>query len=388
MKDSRSKKILIVDDDAAVVRLLRRLLSDEYCLAEAATGEQAIAMLLQFAPDLVMLDIMMPGIDGYETCRQIRSSTLGRMTQIIMVSAKSSREEQHEAYAAGADDYVVKPFDPHELCSRVRLHFRLRGALDTIALAGNDKPSRSNGSGQHKENHSETTAYDVTVAALTKVAEFRDTETGEHLIRMRSYAQIIGEELGRFGPYTSQVDEQFLEDLYRASPLHDIGKVGISDAILLKPARLTPEEYETMKQHSTIGANILDHVAFGAPGVSFLGMAAAVARFHHERFDGRGYPAGLRGTAIPLPARIVALADAYDAITSLRPYKTPQPAGAAKEIIERDSGSHFDPVVVEAFLRRFDTVVSVQKQTEDRVPIVIGANALRPEHLAAVGAPT
>jgi putative two-component system response regulator len=117
-------------------------------------------------------------------------------------------------------------------------------------------------------------------------------------------------------------------------------------------------------------------------------MAAAVARFHHERFDGRGYPAGLRGTAIPLPARIVAIADVYDAITSLRPYKTPQPAGAAKEIIERDSGSHFDPVVVEAFLRRFDTVVSVQKQTEDRVPIVIGANALRPEHLAAVGAPT
>jgi putative two-component system response regulator len=380
------KKILIVDDDPAVLRLLRRLLDREYSLAEASSGEQALAMLSRFAPDLVMLDIMMPGIDGYETCRQIRAGPLAGRTQVLMVSAKSSRDEQQRAYAAGADDYVVKPFDPHELRSRVRLHFRLLGALGAVGHIGPDGRLRSAADGREESDPAPVMARDVTVAALTTVAEFRDTETGEHLLRMRSYAQIVAEELCHNGPYSDRIDDQFLEDLYRASPLHDIGKVGISDAILLKPARLTPEEFETMKQHTTIGANILDHVAFGAPGLSFLSMAATVARFHHERFDGRGYPAGLRGAEIPLPARIVALADAFDAITSARPYKTPQPVTAAREIIVRDSGSHFDPAVVEAFLRRFDTVVSVQKQIKDRVPMVIGANSLLPEHLAAVQA--
>jgi putative two-component system response regulator len=379
-----SKKILIVDDDVAIVRLLRRLLDQEYCLAEAGSGEQALAMLPRFAADMVMLDIMMPGIDGYETCRRIRSRPGGRAIQVLMVSARSSRGEQVRAYAAGADDYVVKPFDPYELCARVRLHFRLRGALETVALTGGyglnrDTAAEADGARAQFMAH----VHDVTVAALTKVAELRDTETGEHLVRMRSYAQIIAEELSCHGPYTEQVDEQFLDDLYRASPLHDIGKVGINDAILLKPARLTAEEFETMKQHATIGANILDHVALGAPDASFLGMAATVARFHHERFDGSGYPAGLRGTEIPLPARIVAIADAYDAITSIRPYKAPQPATAARDIIRRDSGSHFDPVVVEAFLRRFDTLASVHKQALEQVPVAIGANALLPEQLAA-----
>ncbi|MEI8375019.1 MAG: response regulator [Planctomycetota bacterium] len=374
-----SKKILIVDDDAAMLRLLRRLLGQDYCLAEASSGEEALAMLSSFPADLVMLDIVMPGIDGHETCRRIRSRPLGRAIQVIMVSARSSHNEQARAYAAGADDYVVKPFEPYTLCSRVRLHFRLRGALETIAL--------TSGYGQHHDGSCEADkarahfmahVHDVTVAALTKVAELRDTETGEHLARMRSYTQIIAEELSRHGPYTEQIDEQFLEDIYRASPLHDIGKVGINDAILLKPARLTPEEFETMKQHTTIGANILDHVAFGAPDASFLSMAATVARFHHERFDGNGYLVGLRGTEIPLSARIVALADAYDAITSIRPYKAPQSAATARDIIQRDSGSHFDPVVVEAFLRRMDTLASVQKQAQEHAPIAIGTGSLFP----------
>jgi response regulator RpfG family c-di-GMP phosphodiesterase len=373
-----SKNILIVDDDEATRRLLRRLLEKEYRLAEATSGEEALSVFASHAPDLVLLDIVMPGMDGYETCRQIRAHPLGRRIQVVMVSAKSSRDEQNQAYAVGADDYVVKPFDPHELRSRVRLHFRLRGALDAIAC--ND----GGPAGQHGADYVPSMVHDVTVAALTKVAEFRDTETGEHLMRMRSYAQIIAEELHHHGPYARQVDEQFLEDLYRASPLHDIGKVGIGDAVLLKPARLTCDEFEVMKQHTTIGANILDHVAFGAPGVGFLSMAATVARFHHERFDGNGYLAGLRGTEIPLPARIVALADAYDAITSARPYSTPRSAAAAREIIQQESGSHFDPVVVDAFDRRFHTVVGVQKQNEERVAVVIGANSLRPQHLATV----
>ncbi len=379
-----SKKILIVDDDATIRRLLRRLLDQEYCLAEAGSGEQALDMLPRFAADMVMLDIMMPGIDGYETCRRIRSRPFGRSMQVLMISARSSRGEQVRAYAAGADDYMVKPFDAYELRSRVRLHFRLRGALETVAL------TRGYTTGEPDEGRAQFLAHvhDVTVAALTKVAELRDTETGEHLVRMRSYTQIVAEELSCHGPYAEQIDEQFLDDLYRASPLHDIGKVGINDAILLKAAWLTPEEFETMKQHTTIGANILDNVAFGAPDASFLSMAATVARFHHERFDGRGYPAGLRGTEIPLPARIVAIADAYDAITSARPYKAAQPATGARDIIRRDSRSHFDPVVVEAFLRRFDALASIQRQGLEQnlepAAVIFGDNSLLSSQLITV----
>jgi len=375
---SGSKNILIVDDDPAMLRLLGHLLGKDYCLAEASSGEEALAILSKYSADLVMLDIVMPGIDGHETCRRIRSRPNGRAIQVIMVSARSSHDEQVRAYAAGADDYVVKPFEPHTLHSRVRLHFRLRGALETIAqTSGYGRQHDGCGDADKARAQFMAHAHDVTVAALTKVAELRDTETGEHLTRMRSYTQIIAEELSRQGPYAEQIDEQFLEDIYRASPLHDIGKVGISDAILLKPARLTVEEFETMKQHTTIGANILDHVAFGAPDASFLSMAAAVARFHHERFDGSGYPVGLRGTEIPLAARIVALADAYDAITSIRPYKVAQSAAVARDIVRRDSGSHFDPVVAEAFLRRIDTLASVQKQ-QDHAPIAIGTGSLFP----------
>ena len=178
-------------------------------------------------------------------------------------------------------------------------------------------------------------------------------------------------------PMPNKIDERFLEDLYRASPLHDIGKVGISDAILLKPARLTPDEFETMKQHTIIGANILDNVAIAAPRTSvFSAWQPAVARFHHERFDGCGYPVGLRGTEIPLPARIVALADAYDAITSMRPYKAAQSATVARDIIQRDSGSHFDPVDrggVPAALR----CLGERSEADSRpAPVVIGANSL------------
>lgn len=265
------------------------------------------------------------------------------------------------------------------------LRMQLDAVLDVFAKKNDDGSGRP-GAGVWFDEFSDGSGnpfYDVTVAALTKVAQFRDTETGEHLVRMRCYAQIIAEELAIGGPYAHQIDEQFLEDLYRASPLHDIGKVGIRDAILLKPARLTPEEFEIMKQHTTIGANILDQIALGAPEVRFFGMAALVALFHHERFDGRGYPAGLHGTETPLPARIVALADAYDAMTSLRPYKAPMSADAAKEAVQTDSGSHFDPVIVEAFLRRFDVVLNVQKRIQDHPQVVIGANSFLPEHPAA-----
>jgi putative two-component system response regulator len=377
-----SKRILIVDDDEAIRRLLKRLLQSEYELGEAATGQQALEMLPGFLPDLVLLDIMMPGIDGYEVCRRIKA--IRSDVQIIMVSSMSSAGQQSRAFEVGADDYLVKPFDPQDLRARVRLHFQLREATAGVSAIRAEIESQNSQLRELAEQHTRDVIdiQDAAVFTLAKVAESRDQETGGHLTRMRAYSQILAEELAREGPYADQISGQFLDDLYRSSPMHDIGKVGIRDEILLKPGRLTPAEFETMQQHSVIGANILDQAVARLRGGGFLAMAALIARFHHERFDGTGYPAGLVGQEIPLPARIVAVADVYDALTSVRPYKPAYPTNEAKSIIRRDSGRHFDPVIVEVFCQRFDDFLRAQEEAVDDFSISYGAMAFREYDLA------
>ena len=211
---------------------------------------------------------------------------------------------------------------------------------------------------------------------MAKVAESRDQETGGHVLRMREYSQILAEQLHSHGPYADQIDRQFLDDLYRSSPLHDIGKVGIRDEILLKPGKLTPQEFVLMRQHTTIGANILDQAVMGARGGGFLTMAALIARFHHERFDGTGYPAGLRGRTIPLPARIVALADVYDALTSARPYKRAFSPQQSRAMIAAESGRHFDPVIVEAFENSFPRFLPHPGKLSRGLPVIMGRHGL------------
>jgi len=201
---------------------------------------------------------------------------------------------------------------------------------------------------------------DVAVYTLAKVAESRDIETGQHLERIRAYSHILALELRKDRAYARVIDDEFLTDLYRSSPLHDIGKVGIRDDILLKRGPLTPEEFESMKRHTTIGANILQDAVSHKHSAKFLEMAALIARCHHERFDGTGYPAGLSGTAIPLAARIVTLADVFDALTSERPYKEAYPPDVARQTIEDESGRHFDPAIVDACRGRFEDFVKVQ----------------------------
>jgi len=379
-----SKKILIVDDDAAIRRLLGGLLRNDYRMAEAASGEQAMEILPAFCPDLVLLDILMPGIDGYETCRRIKASRSD--IQIVMISAISSPEQQLRAFEVGADDYLVKPFDPQDLRARVRLHFQLREATAVASSIRAEIESHNSNLRRLTAQHAQeiVAIQDAAVFTLAKVAESRDQETGGHLVRMRDYSQILAEELAQDGRYADQISGQFLQDLYRSSPLHDIGKVGIRDEILLKPGRLTPEEFETMQQHTVIGANILDQAVARLRGGGFLAMAALIARFHHERFDGAGYPAGLVAQEIPLPARIVAVADVYDALTSVRPYKPAYPTDEAESIIRRDSGRHFDPVIVEAFCRRFDDILRTQEEAVDDFPINYGAMAFREYDLAGV----
>lgn len=377
-------RILIVDDSEINREILRTLLAGSFELEEAVDGEECLAKLPRFAPDVVLLDVMMPGLSGYDVCRRIKTSPVGEFTQVMLVSGKASAAERLEGFEAGADDYIVKPFNHEEFLARIRVQFRLRNAL--ARLWKSDARLREFNSELERLVDQRTrdvvVMRDLTIFVLAKLAESRDPETGAHLERMRCYSRILADQLRQQGPYTHLVDEEFVEDIYRSSPLHDIGKVGIPDAILLKPGRLTAEEFEVMKRHAVIGAETLEEAARQSGGCGkFLTMAIEIARHHHERFDGSGYPDGLAGQQIPLSARIVSLADVYDALTSRRVYKEAFASDTTTGIIEAEAGTHFDPAVVEAFRAREDDFRAVRDQvgTDAATPVRVarGCESLR-----------
>ena len=348
MKD----RILIVDDSRLSIHMLEDLLADDYDVDSVMSGEECFERLPVFRPELVLLDIVMPGIDGYDVCRQIKASAMGAFIQVILISGRASSGERLRGYQLGADDYLVKPFDPDELLAKIRIHFRLHRHMKDL-WAANNRIQRFNAKLERlieSRTREVVETRDVAVFALAKLADSRDPETGDHLDRMRDYCRLLAEQLHRKGPYRDQVDSQFVEDIYRSSPLHDIGKVGIPDAILLKPGRLTPEEFNVMKTHTTIGAQALHQAAEQSSYGDFLTMAETIARYHHERYNGRGYPEGLVGDAIPLAARIAALADVYDALTSARVYKPAFSPEKAEDLITKQRGEQFDPHIVDAFL--------------------------------------
>lgn len=370
-------KILIVDDSQVNIDILVELLADRFELETALGGRECLEKMPVFKPDLVLLDVMMPDLDGYETCRRIKEGPAGRFTQVIMVTGRASSEGRLKGYGVGADDYLVKPFNHDELLAKVNIHMRLHNSMTEIWTA-NSKIREFNRELEHvvSERTTEVLATrDIAVFALAKLAESRDPETGEHLERIRNYSRILAEELSQNGPYKSDIDSQFVENVYRSSPLHDIGKVGVPDAILLKPGRLTVAEFEIMKSHTTIGAEALREALKRGSSGQFFQMAIDIAQHHHERFDGSGYPSGLSGANIPLSARIVALADVFDALTSPRVYKQAIDPEIAKTMIEQESGSHFDPVVVEAFLSRFDDFKRILESDRNRELELAGSGA-------------
>ncbi|MEM1107346.1 MAG: HD domain-containing phosphohydrolase [Planctomycetota bacterium] len=348
--------VLIVDDDEMNIAILEEILGERFPLLTARNGQEAVEQVETHRPWLVLMDIMMPVMNGYDACRAMKIGDELSTPQIILVSAKASTGERVAGYEAGADDYIIKPFEDEELVAKIRVQHRLREAVHEAAEA-RQQLSRDNDqltdtvNRQHQEL---VDSRDLLVFALANLADSRDPETGEHLERIRCYCKLLTDELAQRGPYRDQIDSGFKQHIYQASPLHDIGKVGIPDVILLKPGRLTDREFDLMKQHCLIGARALENVAQHSNGDSFLQMAMDIARSHHERWDGSGYPDGLAGEDIPLSARIAALADVFDALTSVRVYKDAFTVEVARSMIEEESGRHFDPAVVDAFLACFE----------------------------------
>lgn len=345
--------VLIVDDEPAVRALVASQL-DYLGLEASHTGdpEEALDVVRSdHPPSLVMLDIEMPAISGTELLRRIKE--IDQDVQVVMVSGLQDLATVRECLRAGAYDYLAKPFELEDLSNTAER------ALERRRLIRQNREYQRDLERMVEEQTNEIRrTRDIALMTLAKLAESRDSETGLHLERMQEYSRILAR-AARDGHYSDQIDDEFVEWVFKSSPLHDIGKVGIPDAILRKPGSLTTEELEVMRTHTRIGGDTLRSVLERFRGPTFLTMAMEIAYSHHERWDGDGYPNGLIGEEIPLPARIVAVADAYDAITSRRPYKDSHSHQEAVRRIRVDRGEHFDPHLVDTFLdceQRFDEV--------------------------------
>jgi putative two-component system response regulator len=335
--------ILIVDDTPENLKLMTGMLAADYDTRVANSGERALKLAMDGAtPDLVLLDIMMPGMDGYEVCRRLKADARTREIPIIFLTALTEIEDEQAGFDVGAVDYITKPVSPPIVLARVKTHLSLKAAADFLRDKNDYLESEI-----AKRTREVQLIQDVTIMAMASLAETRDNETGNHIRRTQRYVRVLAERLSS----ELGLNAESIELLYKSAPLHDIGKVGIPDAILLKPGKLTPEEFEIMKTHTTLGRDtILAAEKLIETPSTFLRLAREIAHYHQEKWDGSGYPEGLAGEAIPLSARLMALADVYDALISRRVYKPPFPHEKAVAIITEGRGKHFDPMMVEAFL--------------------------------------
>lgn len=354
--------VLVVDDTPDNLSLMSGLLRDRYRVKVANSGERALK-IVQAAPppDLVLLDIMMPGMDGYEVCRRLKQDAATRDIPVIFLTALTGTEDERKGLELGAVDYVTKPISPPILLARVKNHLALKASADFLR----DKAQYLEGE-VAKRTQEITAIQDVTILALASLAETRDSDTGNHIRRTQFYVKALAEELGRRPEYAGELGDRTINMLFKSAPLHDIGKVGIPDGILLKPGRLTAEEFEIMKRHAELGRDAIEAAEerLGMQ-VDFLKTAKEIAWCHQEKWDGTGYPRGLAGTAIPLSARLMALADVYDALICRRIYKEPMSHDEAKQIIVAERGKHFDPDVVDAFLAREEEFREIARRFAD-----------------------
>ncbi|WP_101047357.1 response regulator [Macromonas nakdongensis] len=339
--------VMVVDDTPQNLALMTELLRTQYRVVVANNGERALKLLQSGQrPDLILLDIMMPGMDGYELLQRLKADPASARIPVIFLTAKAEIEDETRGLALGAVDYITKPISPPIVLARVHTHLTLKASSDFLR----DKAAFLEAE-VARRTRQVVAVQDVTVLALSSMAETRDDETGNHILRTQRYVQCLAEQLSQHPRFSAALTPEYIQLLYKSAPLHDIGKVGIPDHILLKPARLTPEEFEVMKTHTTIGYNAIARAerALGTE-LEFLRPAKEIALSHQEKWDGSGYPQGLAGEAIPLSARLMALADVYDALISKRVYKPAFSHEKAVAIIQEGRGQHFDPDVTDAFL--------------------------------------
>lgn len=353
--------ILLVDDAPENLATLGALLSDDYRVRVARSGFDALSSIEDGVPDLILLDIVMPQLDGFEVLRLLRQREKTKDTPVIFVSARSGPYDEEFGLALGAADYVTKPFQPAVVRARVRTQLLAKQARDGL------RGENLNLSGELRRRVEENdTIQQAGLLALAHLAETRDPETGNHLLRTQAYVSMLAQQLSLAPGFATALSAEYRRLLVRSAPLHDIGKVGIPDAVLLKPGKLTAEEFEVMKTHSVLGARALERAEQEsiAP-VAFLSVAKQVARWHHERWDGSGYPDGLAGEAIPLCARIMAVADVFDALVSRRVYKEAMPVAHAVEVILAGRGTQFDPAVTDVFETLIDRFIEVARHFAD-----------------------
>ena len=354
--------ILVVDDTPDNLALISTLLKGIYHVKVAVNGEKALKIAsAERPPDLILLDIMMPQMDGYEVCRRLKAVAATRDIPVIFVTARADEDDERTGLELGAVDYITKPISPAILMARVKTQLMVKASADFLR----DKNAFLEQ--QVARRTLEVSAIqDVTILAMASLAETRDSDTGNHILRTQHYVRALADHLRDHPRFSAFLTDDNRRMLFKSAPLHDIGKVGIHDRILIKPCKLTAEEGAVMKTHTTLGRDAIDHAerALGT-NVEFLRLAKEIAYSHQEKWDGSGYPQGLAGDAIPISARLMALADVYDALISRRVYKEPMPHDQAVVILRAGRGSHFDPDIADAFLEIQDQFQATAQRFSD-----------------------
>ena len=354
--------VLAVDDTPDNLWLLAGLLKEQYSVKLANSGEKALEIIRSGAPiELILLDVMMPGLSGFEVCQTLKDDPATCNIPIIFLTAKNGTEDEKKGLELGAVDFISKPINPPIVLARVSSQLQIKAAADFLR--------NQNSYLEHevqKRTRELAAIQDVTILAMASLAETRDNETGNHIRRTQHYVKRLASALQSHPRFQAELTDHVIDMLYKSAPLHDIGKVGIPDRILLKPGRFEPHEFEIMKTHTTLGRDAIQHAEdrLGVP-VDFLSYAKEIAYGHQEKWDGSGYPEGRAGEAIPLSARIMAVADVYDALISRRVYKEAMPHEQVVAIMREGRGSHFDPDILDAFLEHLSEFQDIARRFAD-----------------------
>ena len=368
--------VLVVDDEPLNLAVMSRLLQPHYRVLGARSGQAALALLQGGErPALILLDVMMPDLDGYAVLERLRAEPAWAQIPVIFVTALHGDVDEEHGLERGAVDYIAKPIKPAVVLARVRTQIELKQSRDRLL----DQKAWLEQELARRVRES-LLAQDLVLAAMAQLAETRDAETGNHILRTQGYVLALGRELQRRGAHAAELSDRQLRRIGRAAPMHDIGKIGIPDHILLKRARLTAEEFEVMQTHAALGGDVIarairtalasqaergESTASLPETLHDLEVARVIARYHHERWDGLGYPEGLVGDAIPLPARLMAVADVFDALAMKRTYKEAWAPEEAARYIVAQSGNHFDPAVVAAFEGCRDECIAIARRLAD-----------------------